>query len=206
VDDVGTARVETFSDGVFAIAATLLILEIGVATPLHHSLGHELLHLWPSYLAYVTSFLTIAILWVNHHEVFSLIGRADRTLLFVNSLFLLVVAFIPFPTRLVAEFLNKTGERDAVLAYSITLALMAVLYNLLWRYASSNRRLIAEAVPQAHVDAITRAFRPGWILYLGIVALVFASPIAAVAMTLALAAFYVPSSALWVRKDGSAGM
>jgi uncharacterized membrane protein len=200
VDEADTARLETFSDGVFAIAATLLVLEIGVSHPLHRPLGEELLSIWPSYLAYATSFLTIGIIWVNHHAVFERIGRADRTLMFVNTLFLLVVSFIPFPTRLVAEFLGEPGEREAALAYACTMALMAVLYNVLWTYSSRGRRLIAPGIPQHRVDEITRAFAPGIPSYAVALGLVFVSPIASVALQLALALFYVPSSALWSRR------
>ena len=200
MDEPGTARLETFSDGVFAIAATLLVLEIGVGEPLRHALGRELLDLWPSYLAYVTSFLTIGIIWVNHHAVFELIARADRTLLFVNTVFLLVVAFIPFPTKLVAEFLREGGEdeRTAVLAYGCTLTLMAILYGLLWFYAAVGRRLIAPAAPQERVDEISRSFAPGSFLYAGATGLAFASPVASVLVTLGLAVFYVPST--WLRR------
>jgi uncharacterized membrane protein len=199
VEESGTTRLEAFSDGVFAIAATLLVLEIGVDEPLRHSLGRELLDLWPSYLAYATSFLTIGIIWVNHHAVFELIGRTDRTLLFVNTIFLLVIAFIPFPTRLVAEFLRKgDDERAAVLAYGCTLTLMAILYGALWFYASAGRRLIAAGAPQERVDEISRSFAPGSFLYAGATGLAFASPVASVLVTLALAAFYIPST--WLRR------
>ena len=95
--DYDTTRFETFSDGVFAIAATLLVLEFSVTSG--RDLGNQLLHLWPSYLAYITSFVTIGIIWMNHHHTVSLIGRADRTMLFLNNLLLLTIAFLPFPTR-----------------------------------------------------------------------------------------------------------
>ncbi len=200
MEEPGTARLETFSDGVFAIAATLLVLEIGVSRPLRHSLGRELLDLWPSYLAYATSFLTIGIIWVNHHAVFQLVGRVDRTLLFVNTLFLLDVAFIPFPTKLVAEFLRAgADERAAVLAYGCTLTLMAVLYGTLWFCVARGRRLIAEGVPQDRVDEISRSFAPGSFLYAGATGLAFASPVASVLVTLALAVFYIPST--WFRRS-----
>jgi len=107
---------EAFSDGVFAIAITLLVLEFGVDTATH-DLGSQLLHIWPSYLAYVTSFLTIGVIWVNHHALFDFVGRVDRALLFLNSLLLMVVAFTPFPTRLIAGFLRQGGnEETAALA------------------------------------------------------------------------------------------
>src|SRR5262245_11332962 len=156
-----TARLETFSDGVFAIAATLLVLEIGVTVERGQSLGSALLDIWPSYLAYVTSFLIIGIIWINHHHTVGLMRRVDRTFLFLNLLLLLVVAFFPFPTRLVAEYLDKPGEHDAALAYALTLFLMAVLYNIWWRYARGNRRLIREDVSDESLRAVDQAFKPG---------------------------------------------
>jgi uncharacterized membrane protein len=199
--DSNTARLETFSDGVFAIAATLLILEVNIPHPLHQSLGQELLDLWPSYLAYATSFITIGIIWVNHHAIFQLIERTDRTLLFVNTFFLLDIAFIPFPTKLVAEFLRSPDERDAVLAYDLTLLLMALLFQVLWFYPSRGRRLIAADAPRERLDAITRAFLPGVPLYLTIVAVAFVSATASVVLTLAAAIFYVPSEWLTRRRE-----
>ena len=149
-----TSRLETFSDGVFAIAATLLVLEFtvkrGIKAP---SLGHQLLHdLWPSYLAYATSFLTIAIIWINHHHVMEIIERVDRTFLFITALLLLVVAFIPFPTGLVAHSLQgHSDERAAVYAYGVTLLLMAIVFNVLWTYARHDRRLLGVELPEVEV-------------------------------------------------------
>jgi uncharacterized membrane protein len=195
----GTARMEAFSDGVFAIAATLLVLEIGVGTGADQHLGRALVDLWPSYLAYATSFLIIGIIWVNHHECVACMARVNRTMLFINIVFLMVVAFIPFPTKLVADHLQKSGEHAAVYAYVITLIAMSVLYNVWWRYARHDRRLIAESVPQSRVDAISRAFDPGAALYLIVLAVAFFSPLASVILTLILAAFYIPAGALFER-------
>ncbi|HZT86077.1 MAG TPA: TMEM175 family protein [Gaiellaceae bacterium] len=197
VEGSGTQRLEAFSDGVFAIAATLLVLEFTV----RHGgdLGSQLLHLWPAYLAYATSFLTIGIIWMNHHFCVETMARADRTLLFLNVLLLITVAFLPFPTRLVAEFLQRPGERPAVYAYDATFVLMATIYNVWWRYASAGRRLIGEAVPEATVRAISRAFAPGVPLYATTFLVAFWSPLASVALTFAIAAFYLPSAALFDR-------
>jgi uncharacterized membrane protein len=194
-----TARLETFSDGVFAIAATLLVLEIGVTVEHGQSLGSALLDIWPSYLAYATSFLVIGIIWINHHHTVGLMRRVDRTFLFLNLLLLLVVAFIPFPTKLVAEYLQKPGDREATLAYAITLLLMAVLYNIWWHYARGGRRLIREDVPDSELRAVDRAFDPGVPAYAVVVGLVFVSPLAALLATLALAIFYLPAAALFDR-------
>jgi uncharacterized membrane protein len=195
----GTARLETFSDGVFAIAATLLILEIGVDTASRKDLGSQLLHIWPSYLAYATSFLVIGIIWLNHHHCVSLIGRCDRTFLFVNLLLLLVVSFFPFPTKLVAQYINRPDEQSAAFAYAATLLLMAITYNFWWRYARTNRRLILDGVPDASLRAVDRAFGPGVPAYALVLAIVFVSPLASVILTLALAVFYLPSAALFER-------
>jgi uncharacterized membrane protein len=197
VKEIGTARIEAFSDGVFAIAATLLVLEISVAPVSGARLGHELVRAWPSYLAYVTSFVTIGIIWINHHHNMRAIGSVDRTFMFVNLLLLLDVAFIPFPTRLVADYLQRDGERTAVIAYAATLLVMTVLYTLWWRYARTGRRLIAPTVQEAELRAIDRGFAPGLPLYAIVFALAFVSPLGAVIMTLVLAAFYLPSATLF---------
>jgi uncharacterized membrane protein len=192
-----TGRLEAFSDGVFSIAATLLVLEFSVTSG--RDLGSQLTGLWPAYLAYVTSFLTIGIIWINHHYCVETFGRADRTLMFLNLLLLLTVAFLPFPTRLVAQYLQKPGESVAVYSYDATFVLMAIVYNVWWRYASTRRRLIAEGVPDAVVHAITRAFDPGVPMYLVCLLVAFWSPLASVILTFLVAAFYLPSAALFSR-------
>ncbi len=192
-----TGRLETFSDGVFAIAATLLVLEF-VALP-GRNLGNELIHLWPSYLAYVTSFITIGIIWMNHHHTVSLLGRVDRTMLFLNNLLLLTVAFLPFPTRLVAEDLRIAGSRPAALAYAGTLVVMAALHQVWWQYARRGRRLVAETTSDSALRAVDRAYLPGVPLYGAVFLVAFLSPLAAVVLTFAIAAFYLPSAALFDR-------
>jgi uncharacterized membrane protein len=199
MDEPGTGRLEAFSDGVFAIAATLLVLQLAVPAHNGRHLGAELTHLWPAYLAYATSFLTIGIIWINHHYCIATIGRVDRTLLFLNLLLLLTVAFLPFPTRLVADYLRAPGERPAVYAYDLTFVLMATVYNGWWRYASTGRRLIGAAVPDATLRAITRAFDPGVPMYAATFVVAIFSPLASVLLTLAIAAFYLPSAALFSR-------
>jgi uncharacterized membrane protein len=191
---------EAFSDGVFAIAATLLVLEFAVKSGDYAPpLGKQLLHLWPSYLAYLTSFITIGIIWMNHHFCVETIARADRTLMFLNLLLLLTVAFLPFPTRLVADYLQKPGEQTAVYAYSATFIVMSVIYNLWWRYASTNRKLIGASVPDSTVRGITRAFNPGVPIYAATFIVAVFSPLASVFLTFAIAAFYLPSGALFER-------
>ena len=179
--ETGTTRMETYSDGIFAIAATLLVLEFSVGAYQGTNLGSALLHLWPSYLAYVTSFVTIGIIWMNHHWCVGTMARVDRTLLFLNILLLMTVAFLPFPTKLVADYLQKPGEQAAVLAYAATFVVMSVIYNLWWRYASVGRRLIADGVPDARIRAINRAFDPGVPMYAACFVVAIFSPLASVA-------------------------
>src|SRR3984957_18921397 len=126
---MSTSRLEAFSDGVFAIAATLLILDVRVAPG---DLGARLLHNWPSYVAYAVSFLTIGIIWINHHTVFTQIRRVDRLFLLINVAFLILVAFLPFPTSLIAAHLTGTDLEPAALTYGITLTITATFFNLLW--------------------------------------------------------------------------
>jgi uncharacterized membrane protein len=196
---VETARLETFSDGVFAIAATLLILEI--RPPAHGGLTSELLHLWPSYLAYAISFATIGIMWINHHALFKQIGHVDRTFLTINVVFLLVIAFIPFPTEVLAR--NLHGEaRAAAIFYGLVNVLMATMFSAVWFYASVGRRLIAEDADPRVVSGISRSFAPGIPSYVVATLTAYISPWLAVSLFGALAIFYALESSLFARSTG----
>jgi uncharacterized membrane protein len=134
------ARLEAFSDGVFAIAVTLLVLEIKVpSADGGHSLGHGLLELWPSYAGFTVSFITIGIIWVNHHAVFASVHSVDRALLFKNLLLLLTVSFIPFPTAVMAEYLGAgSGENLAAAFYAGSFFVMGVAFRQIWPDAARN--------------------------------------------------------------------
>jgi uncharacterized membrane protein len=193
---VSTARLETFADGVFAIAATLLIIDVSVNVP-GADLGHALVHNWPQYAAYAISFLTIGIIWVNHHACFTQIARTDRRFLFMNVGFLMCVAFIPFPTRLVAEHIRDDGARAAALAYGLTLTTTAILFSVLWLYAAAGRRLIAADADQRVVSGISRSYVPGIPTYALATLVALWSPVAAVTMFAAIALFYVLESSIF---------
>ena len=193
-----TGRIEAFSDGVFAIAITLLIIEIHVPQRQHaESLGHELLRIWPSYLGYLTSFLTIGVMWINHHHVFTYIVRSDRTLLLVNTLLLMMIAFVPFPTAVLAQFIETDGARAAAVLYGATLTLTAICFFIWWRYASSDRRLIGDHVSDEEIADITRAYTPGTVLYGGSALIAFLSPWVSAALYLAIAVFYALPLSQW---------
>jgi uncharacterized membrane protein len=153
-----TARLEAFSDGVFAIAITLLILEIHV--PEYEegtSLWRQLLDLWPSYFGYLVSFLVIGIMWVNHHNNFKLVRRVDHWVLTLNLLLLLCIAFIPFPTAVLAEHIEQPDESAATVFYAGVFVITAVVFNLLWRYLT--RWAPALLKPDANQQAIARITR-----------------------------------------------
>ena len=200
LDEMTSARLETFSDGVFAIAITLLVLEFSVDAATE-DLGKALLHIWPSYLAYVTSFLTIGVIWVNHHALFDYVAHVDRAMLFINTLLLMVVAFTPFPTRLIAEFLREgENEETAALTYGITFVIMAVVFQVLWRWMATGRRLIKPEVPQEEIDDVTRTFMPGIPIYAGAALIALVSPLASIVLYLAIAVFYALPPSIYRRK------
>jgi uncharacterized membrane protein len=192
-----TTRLEAFSDGVFAIAITLLVLEIRLppAAEIEHGggLAAALLALWPSYAGYTVSFVTIGIMWANHHEVIRLVSRADHGLMVWNLLLLMAISFTPFPTAVMAEHLPHPGwDRNVAVAfYCGSFTLTAIFYILLWRHASANRRLIHAHVSDARVRAITRAYIPGSFIYGLATALAFVSVPAALAIVAGLALFYI---------------
>ena len=128
-------------------------------------------HLWLEYLAFVVSFLTIANAWMSHHSIFRLITRTDQTLVYLNTLLLLVVAFIPFPTALISQYEEDGAGRAAMLVYGTTVTLLAVVYAFLWWYAAHDRRLIAPETPQTALDEIRRRTRFTVPLYLGVAVL-----------------------------------
>jgi uncharacterized membrane protein len=197
---VRSERLETFADGIFAIAATLLILNVDAQVGNDpHGLGHRLLHIWPSYLGYGVSFLTIGIMWVNHHAVMDQIGRVNRTYLFLTVGFLMCVGFIPFPTRLVAEHVRGSGSEAAALAYGITLTSTAVMFQAIWFYAARGRRLLREDADQRVVSGISRSYLPGPFIYLGTTLIALASPPASVILFMAIALVYVLESSLFGR-------
>ena len=122
-----TDRLETFADGVFAIAATLLILNVDAQIRRDApDLGASLLHIWPSYVAYAASFVTIGIMWINHHTIMSQVGHSDRRFLLANIGLLMCIAFFPFTTMLVAEHVRGDGAEAAALAYGFTAVATAV--------------------------------------------------------------------------------
>jgi uncharacterized membrane protein len=189
-----TVRIEAFSDGVFAIAITLLVLGINVPKVRElgagGSLGSTLIKQWPHYLAFVTSFMTIFAKWVNHHRIFSFIQGTDHPFLYWNGVLLLLITFMPFPTALLAEYLLHSEANVAGAVFAGTYAAIAFAFKGLWHHASKNGRLLAQNVDDREIRQITMQYRYGPLLYLAAFALSFVSVGLSVGMCLCLAVFF----------------
>ena len=195
-----TVRVEAFSDGVFAIAITLLILEIRVPETDHGALGPALAHLWPSYLAFLASFMTIGVMWLNHHRLFTLIRKSDDGLIVLNLLLLLGITWIPFPTGLLAEHLRGPGERVAGVIYAGSFVVLAIVFNLMWRYA------VRVGAVHEHLDVrgITRQYALGPVMYAVLVAIAWVNGPACLVVSAMYALYFAMPPRLWTRKTASA--
>ncbi len=187
-----THRLEAFSDGVMAIAITLLIIEIGVPHVTGDgSLGEQIGDLWPSYFAYILSFATIGIYWANHHSFLELFRRTDHTFLMLNVLFLMTIAFLPFPTAVLGEYLTEEAQRaDAVTFYSFGLLLPSCAWCLLWLYGRW-RGLLVEGLEPSYVRFVTGQFLISVAIYGAAVAVSFVEPWAALAVCVGLTLLYL---------------
>jgi len=190
-----TGRVEAFSDGVFAIAITLLVLELKIPHladgGANGSLLRALLAQWPSYVALVTSFFTILVMWINHHRIFRYVQRIDAPFLYANGLLLFGVTVVPFPTAVLAEYLEKPGASVAAAAYAGTFVLIALAYRMLWQCATSGGRLLKAGVSEAAIDEINRRYWMGVPGYVAAALTAFVSPYLTVGICVALLIVWV---------------
>jgi uncharacterized membrane protein len=163
--DRGTGRTEAFSDGVIAVAITLLVLDIHVPN-VQTGLLQALLSQWPTYLGYITSFLVIVIFWANHHNMFRYIQQVDYALLVINSFFLMCIAFIPFVTAVLTRYITSpTDQHTAAIVYGATLLLNGILFNTIWWYAVWKRRLVRRDLDAQAVRRITKGYLFGLPFY-----------------------------------------
>ena len=171
-----TGRLEAFSDGVFAVAITLLVFDLRVPpsgeTYSPMKLAGELFSQWPSYLSFFISFATILIMWISHHSMFKLIHKSDTLFMFANGFLLLLVTIVPFPTELVAAYLTRPAATTACAVYAGLFMIINIAYNLLWWSAAYQHRLLGSNVSHSLVKIRTRAYLLGFPSYL--LALVFA--------------------------------
>jgi uncharacterized membrane protein len=190
-----TSRLETFADGVMAIAITLLILEVRVPHT-EGSLTTALAAQWPSYAGYAVSFLTIGIIWVNHHQMFKLIARVTHGFLMLNVIFLMTISFLPFPTALVADYIRVPDARTAAtVVYGLNMIAVAVMFNVVWRSAARGGRLLIAGVDRPGIDRISRSYLGGPIAYTVATLVALASPFLSLGIFAAMALFWLlPSS------------
>jgi Predicted integral membrane protein len=187
-----TARLEAFSDGVIAIAITLLILEVKIPKVADGKLGHALLDQWPSYAAYVLTFVFIGIMWINHHRIFEQIVRVDRGLMFINLMMRMGIAFLPFPTALLAEYAVDAGTNSHVAAavYSATMVFIGINFVGVWIYLRGHRELLP---PDFDAEIITLSIRRsgvGPIIYALSIPLAFISSEACLVLYALVAAYF----------------
>lgn len=201
-----TNRVEAFSDGVMAIAITLLVLELKV--PQGSAAGkllEDLANRWPSYAAYVAAFLTIGIIWLNHHTLLTKIARFDARLHWLNLMLLFGVATLPFPTALLADFVNHGGDnaKVAAAAYGLVSMFMALPWSFMWRHLADHPELLEPGYDDVHARA---ELRRGWVgvpIYGAATVISLVLPIAALVLYVAIAAIYAITSQGWTDRSPS---
>jgi len=182
---------EAFSDGVFAIAITLLVLDIMVPHDAGAHLARSVAGLWPSYLGYLVSFSTIGAIWLGHNAITDYLERADAVFMRLNLLLLLVVAFLPFPTRLFADFLGEDKpERVATNIYGISLLVASTLLLVLWRYAVRERLVRPDAADE-EIQLLTQRLTPSLVGYLVLIVVGLFAPIVAAVGYLVVALFLI---------------
>jgi uncharacterized membrane protein len=165
-DELPLGRLEAFSDGVFAIAITLLVLELGVSAAADQDLGSAILAEWPAYLAYLTSFTTIGVMWLRHSGVTAVLRAGDSVLFRINLVVLLLASFLPFPTKLIGEFIGQhEPEQVAVLFYGSALLFLDLSMVAFARYGIEGRRLVKENVPD---ETLRSAVAPVSLAFYGV--------------------------------------
>lgn len=189
-----TLRIETFSDGVFCIAVTLLSIEIGVE--LHGDitnagLQHALLAKWPICLAYVISFINVLLAWIGHHGLFKMLHKSDNSIMISNGLLLMLVALVPFPTKTLGEFLLTAGFKTAVIFYTGYFVLISLSFRLLWYAASINKNLLVHGISEKQINLTTRNENIGLICNTIILGVAFINPWLALALSFAMWVYWI---------------
>jgi uncharacterized membrane protein len=189
-----TIRIETFSDGVFCIAVTLLSLEIGVEVKHginNHDLAKELLAKWPIYLAYFISFINVLLAWIGHHSLFKKLYDTDSFVMISNGLLLMLVALVPFPTKTLGEFFQTDAFQTAVIFYTAYFVLISLAYRLLWYAASRKRNLLVATVTEKEIKAFTRNENIGLVCNCVITATAFINPWLALSLSFVMWVYWM---------------
>lgn len=188
-----SARIEAFSDNVFAIGLTLLVLTIKVPTvPQGDQPGYLLNELgkqWPSYLTYVISFFTVLLMWINHHVMFQRVQKTDHALMFLNGTLLLPVTLVPFPTSLLAVFIRHPQARYAAAIFAGSYVLIAGLHSLVWNHITRMNQRFGIEEDEVILRRRTRKINVAFGLYIGAFCIAFIEPLACIAACFLLAIY-----------------
>jgi uncharacterized membrane protein len=187
-----TARTEAFSDGVFAVAITLLVLDIKIPRTDDAFLVHALIQQWPQYLAYFFSFIMIGIYWMNHHHIFKYIRRVDQPLMLLNVMLLAWVALLPFGTGLLAAYVGRDRRlgQDAAFVFDVIALLCAISFSLVWRYAVRHKELLEPDVNSDVIATLSSDYRNGSWFFVLALALTFVSVPLSLGLTLAVSIYF----------------
>ena len=189
-----TLRIETFSDGVFCIAVTLLSIEIGVelhGDVTNKELTHALLSKWPIYVAYVISFVNVLLAWIGHHSLFKMLNKSDNSIMITNGLLLMLVALVPFPTKTLGEFLLTDAFKTATIFYTAYFVLISIAFRLLWYAASRRAGMLVQDVTKKQIRQTTRNENIGLICNSIIFAVAFFNPWLALALSFAMWVYWL---------------
>ncbi len=194
-----TNRVEAFSDGVFAVALTLLVVSLAVPeietgrTVDAHALWQALAKQWPQFVAFAASFFSVLLLWISHHQTFAMIRRTSRHLMLVNGLLLFLVTLIPFPTAVLARYIQTPGASVVAALYAGVFLLITAVFVLLWHIVLSRPGLLRAPMTEEQKQTIQRKNTLGLIPYVVAVAVAFWQPYVTVLICIALSVYWVAS-------------
>ena len=189
-----TLRIETFSDGVFCIAVTLLSIEIGVEVKggeTNAGLLHAIWEKWPICLAYVISFVNVLLAWIGHHGLFKLLRKSDNAIMMTNGLLLLLIALVPFPTKTLGLFLQSDALKTAVIFYTGYFVLVSLAFRLLWHAATSKRERLIHGITDKQIKKTTRNENLGLIFNTAIMAVAFINPWAALILSFGMWVYWI---------------
>jgi uncharacterized membrane protein len=198
---VNTSRLEAFSDGVFAVAITLLVLQFAVPDVQSGKLLARLLGQWPQLVTYVASFLTIGVVWVNHHTIFRNLRAVDRTIQFINLVLLLTVVLVPYPTALLGRYLNSGLDGSVAAAfYAVVMTVMAISFQCLVAWALTHPNLLRPGLEGSLVRTVLPRFAVGLVIYAVSIGLAFVNTWLVVALYAFNAIYYAFNQLSWTEE------
>ena len=189
-----TLRIETFSDGVFCIAVTLLSIEIGVEVKdgmTNRELLHALSEKWPICLAYVISFVNVLLAWIGHHGLFKHLRKSDNAIMITNGLLLMLIALVPFPTKTLGLFLQSGALKTAVIFYTGYFVLISLAFRLLWHAACSKKDRLIQGITDMQIKQITKNENLGLLFNTVIMGVAFINPWAALILSFAMWVYWI---------------